>query len=126
MNTHRRCFTAVLHNASLFVVGVLAIPFAAHAWDVPGQTLQADEQPASAGALSLEQLPPEMRGDLLMTRRQYLSAISAYKQASLASPVLQNKIGIAYHQMFDLLDARRSYEQALRLNPQYAEALNNL
>ena len=28
--------------------------------------------------------------------------------------------------MFDLLDARHSYERALKLNPHYAEAMNNL
>ena len=41
-------------------------------------------------------------------------------------PVLLNKIGIAYHQMMQLDNARKSYEQALKLKPNYVEAINNL
>jgi tetratricopeptide (TPR) repeat protein len=125
MNTLHRCLSAVLLNTLFLAAGIYSPPAYAIVLDVPAQPPQIDEQPPPRATTSLEQLPPETRGDLLMTRRQYLSAISAYKLAS-TSPVLQNKIGIAYHQMFDLLDARHSYEQALRMNPKYAEALNNL
>jgi tetratricopeptide (TPR) repeat protein len=40
--------------------------------------------------------------------------------------VVENKIGIAYHQLQQLDFARKSYERALKLKPDYAEAINNL
>jgi tetratricopeptide (TPR) repeat protein len=39
---------------------------------------------------------------------------------------LANKTGIAYHQMLALDVARKHYERAIKLNPKYAEAVNNL
>jgi tetratricopeptide (TPR) repeat protein len=39
---------------------------------------------------------------------------------------LANKAGIAYQQLLDLDNARRYYEKAVKLNPKYAEAVNNL
>ena len=40
--------------------------------------------------------------------------------------VIWNKIGVAYHHMFALDQARKYYQQALAMNPSYADALNNL
>jgi tetratricopeptide (TPR) repeat protein len=40
--------------------------------------------------------------------------------------VLYNKIGIAYHQLQQLDNAKKSYEQALKLKRDYAEAVNNI
>jgi tetratricopeptide (TPR) repeat protein len=68
----------------------------------------------------------EMRGDILMARKMYREAVEMYKTGPADSAVLANKIGIAYHQMLDLEDARKSYERALKLHPDYAEAINNL
>ena len=41
-------------------------------------------------------------------------------------PVIVNKIGIAYHQMMNLDLARKHYERAVKLDPKYSEAINNL
>jgi tetratricopeptide (TPR) repeat protein len=82
--------------------------------------------PAQTGAPNPESLTPERRGDILMARKMYREAVETYQQDSLKNPVIWNKIGIAYHQMMQLDTARKHYEQALKLNPQYAEALNNL
>jgi tetratricopeptide (TPR) repeat protein len=71
-------------------------------------------------------LTPELRGDLLAARQRYLDAIAAYRQGPPDSPVLANKIGVAYHHMFDVTDAKKYYERAIQLNPRYAEAINNL
>jgi tetratricopeptide (TPR) repeat protein len=68
----------------------------------------------------------EMRGDILMARKMYREAIEMYRTGPADSAVLANKIGIAYHQLLDLDKARREYEIALKLRPQYAEAINNL
>ena len=61
-----------------------------------------------------------------MARKNYREAIETYKQAGLDSPVILNKIGIAYHQMLQLDAAKKHYERAIKLNPKYSEAINNL
>jgi len=70
-------------------------------------------------------ITPEMRGDILMARKQYRDAIDAYKQAP-QSAVMMNKIGIGYHQLIDFDSAKRYYDRAQKLNPKYPEAINNL
>jgi tetratricopeptide (TPR) repeat protein len=68
----------------------------------------------------------EMRGDIFMARKMYREALEMYKTGPADSAVLANKIGIAYHQMLDLDDAKKWYEKAIKLRGDYAEAVNNL
>lgn len=79
--------------------------------------------PSQAPKVSLS---PEMRGDIFMARKMYREAIETFREGPPKDPVLMNKIGIAYHQLTQLDNARKSYEQALRLKPDYVEAINNL
>jgi tetratricopeptide (TPR) repeat protein len=67
-----------------------------------------------------------MRGDIFMARKMYREAAEVYQTGPADSAVLANKIGIAYHQMLDMERAKKSYERALKLKPNYAEAINNL
>jgi len=67
----------------------------------------------------------EMRGDIYMARKMYREAIDMYRQAP-ASAVIANKIGIAFHQLLQLDLAKKSYELAIKLDPKYPEAINNL
>ena len=78
-------------------------------------------QPQAAKPLS-----PEMRGDIFMARKMYREAIEAFREGSPKDPVLLNKIGIGHHQLMELDQARKSYEQAIKAKPTYVEALNNL
>ncbi len=71
-------------------------------------------------------LPPQIQGDLLMVHRQYAEALEAYQRDPEKSAVLWNKIGVAYHHMFALDQARKYYQMALAMNPKYPDALNNL
>jgi tetratricopeptide (TPR) repeat protein len=71
-------------------------------------------------------LTPEMRGDILMARKMYREAVEKYRECPQSSAIIANKTGIAYHQMLDLDQAKRYYEKAVKLNPDYAEAINNL
>lgn len=71
-------------------------------------------------------LTPDKRADILMARKMYREAIDLYKQGLIENAVLWNKMGIAYHQMLQLDNARKHYEEALKLNPRYSEAINNL
>ncbi|HWQ56597.1 MAG TPA: tetratricopeptide repeat protein [Bryobacteraceae bacterium] len=89
-------------------------------------------QPAQQGGLAPPppepnpKLNPERRGDIMMARKMYREAVETYKEAPLDSPIVWNKIGIAYHQMQQLDTAKRHYERAIKLNPKYSEAINNL
>src|SRR5438046_2911645 len=71
-------------------------------------------------------LSPEMRGDIFMARKMYREAIDVYKPSAVSSPLMSNKTGIAYHQLLDLSNARKYYEKAIKLDPRYSEAINNL
>jgi tetratricopeptide (TPR) repeat protein len=68
----------------------------------------------------------EMRGDIFMAKKMYREAIETYKTGPADSAVLANKTGIGYHQLLDLESARKWYDRAVKLNPNYAEAINNL
>lgn len=69
---------------------------------------------------------PEMRGDIFMARKMYREAVEAYKAGGLENPILVNKTGIAYHQMLELDAAKKYYDKAIKMKPDYAEAHNNL
>jgi tetratricopeptide (TPR) repeat protein len=71
-------------------------------------------------------LTPEMRGDILMARKMYREAVETYREGPANSPILANKIGIAYHQMLLMDLAKKQYERAVKMKPDYAEAINNL
>jgi tetratricopeptide (TPR) repeat protein len=71
-------------------------------------------------------LTPEMRGDIFMARKMYREAIETFREGSAKDAILLNKTGIAYHQLMQLDNARKSYEQAIKMKPDYVEALNNL
>ena len=83
-------------------------------------------QPMEPPSAPVVVLPPEQQGDLLMARGDYAAALSAYRGGTLTSAVLWNKIGVAYHHLFALSEARKAYETALTIDPHYPAALNNL
>ena len=71
-------------------------------------------------------LTPELRGDIMMARKMYREALDFYKPGAEKSAILANKTGIAYHQLQDLKNAEKYYRLAVKLNPKYPEAINNL
>jgi tetratricopeptide (TPR) repeat protein len=72
------------------------------------------------------ELTPEKRGDIFMAEKRYREAAEMYGENSKGSAILLNKTGIAYHQMLELDVAQRYYRLALRVDPKYPEAINNL
>lgn len=135
---------------SFLPVLVLAVVVsAAQAPQAPPPNPAPVDTPAAASQPPPEPLTPEKRADIYMARKMYREAIETYRQVEqeLAAKlparkprrddgtyqqtanrlaVILNKIGIAYHQLMELDTARRYYERAVKLNPQYAEAINNI
>jgi tetratricopeptide (TPR) repeat protein len=68
----------------------------------------------------------EERGDIMMARKMYREAIEMFQSDPHKTAVTYNKIGIAYHQLQRLENAKKNYEQAVKLQHNYAEALNNI
>ncbi len=85
-------------------------------------------RPAVPGApqASTPVLSLESRGDIMMARKMYREAIETFEQEPHKTAILYNKIGIAYHQLQQLENARKYYDRALKANRDYGEAYNNL
>jgi tetratricopeptide (TPR) repeat protein len=94
--------------------------------DSPQATDRSGQEAPQPSYLPIQPLPPEKQGDLMMAHGNYAAAIRAYQQAPLTSPLIWDKIGLAYHQLFAYDEARKAYRTALTLDPKYAAALNNL
>jgi tetratricopeptide (TPR) repeat protein len=90
------------------------------ALEFPGLAFQVAAPP------QLPPVSPEMRCDILMARKMYRDAVDCFKAGSGGSAIMANKTGIAYHQLTDLDNATKYYERAVKLSPNYAEAINNL
>jgi len=106
----------------LFVLPfVMCVPLTFAATSNPPSAATDVATPSPTAALT-----PEIEGDLLMVHRSYAAAIEAYERETQRTAVIWNKIGVAYHHMFALDQARKYYQQALAMNPSYADALNNL
>ncbi|HUS08759.1 MAG TPA: tetratricopeptide repeat protein [Bryobacteraceae bacterium] len=124
-------------RSSLLVAAALGAP-ALHAQLANSVTMPTPAKPAyfndtrtetavpGANKPAFSKLGPEMRGDIMMARKMYREAAEAYGEGDSDSAILANKTGIAYHQMMQLDVARKKYERALKLNPGYSEAINNL
>jgi tetratricopeptide (TPR) repeat protein len=106
----------------LFVLAIVVCVHTAFA-ATPNPAASATDVASSSQTANVS---PEIEGDLLMVHRNYAAAIEAYQRENQRSAVLWNKIGVAYHHLFALDQARKYYQMALAMNPSYADALNNL
>jgi tetratricopeptide (TPR) repeat protein len=87
---------------------------------------KGDIPTASSAVPAPTTISNELRGDIFMARKMYREAIEKYREGPANSPVLANKIGIAFHQL-SLIDlAKKNYERSIKLDPKYPEAINNL
>jgi tetratricopeptide (TPR) repeat protein len=110
--------------AALILFSVISVsPLWASVTHSPGAAGQDADAPSAAPQTGMT---AEMRGDVLMARQEYVAAITAYRQGPEESASLWNKTGIAYHHLFAFDLAKLSYQRALSLKPNYAEAINNL
>ena len=111
--------------ARIFTLFFAAGCISSLAQSLPGKTSDT-AVPAAPSADTPKPLSPETRGDIFMARKMYREAIETFREGSPKDPVIWNKTGIAYHQLMQLDQARKCYEQAIKLKPNYMEALNNL
>jgi tetratricopeptide (TPR) repeat protein len=122
------------HSQYLGKRGLLAIPILMGSHTFLAETVKPSPQTATTAVMrsaypentTISMTPGEAQGDLLMVNGDYVAAIAAYQQSSRRSAAVWNKIGVAYHHLFALEEARRNYQRALTLDPRYPDALNNL
>ncbi len=119
---------AMSWGVALLTILIPAIP--AHAQsleqlDVGPPPLHRAEPP-EPGATAKEL---EKRGDELQSEKYYLDAVDYYAAALRKDPrnaVLTNKVGMQQLLLHHWKEARKSFEQAIRLDKQYANAYANL
>jgi len=81
----------------------------------------------SAPAASAEEL--EQRGDELRMEKDYVDALDYYREAlrkKRGDSRILNKAGIVELQLQNLRESRRDFESAIKHDPQFADAYNNL
>jgi tetratricopeptide (TPR) repeat protein len=118
----------------LLAIGLAATPliFAGADGPIPQSTpptggfVNASETQLSPVKKPAAILSPETRGDIFMAEKRYREAAEMYGENSKGSAIMLNKTGIAYHQLLELNLAERYYRLALRVDPKYSEAINNL
>ena len=131
-NLHGRRFSNVCFVVLFpLVSSVVCVHTAAAATPDNSATVTEVATATAAGTLpATESAPvavsPELQGDLLMAHRSYAAAIDAYTRDTAPSPMVWNKMGVAYHHMFAFEKARKYYQRALSMHPDFPEALNNL
>src|SRR5579859_6354194 len=67
-------------------------------------------------------LTSEEHGDVFMARKMYREAIEAYREGETKAAdkaILEDKIGIAWHQLGDMSAALKSYQRAVKFDPKY-------
>jgi tetratricopeptide (TPR) repeat protein len=122
-----RLFVSPLLSLSLFFCG--AGQFLG-AQGVPASPPTDLAGPAAPDLASQSQLSPEQRADVFMARKAFEDAVGYYyralQQDNFSSPVIWNKLGIAYQQLLNFRASRQAYNHALHLKKDYSEAWNNL
>jgi tetratricopeptide (TPR) repeat protein len=117
------------YRLSFFAVAlVLLIPGSIRAQVKPVNTNQpAQEAEGTARALTPRQAA-EIHADILMARKEYASAATAYEDILLfdqKNAVLLNKVGVAYQQLDNLNKAERYYKKAMHADKNFSSAINN-
>lgn len=96
---------------------------------IHGQAATGQEQSNLEGKKA-PSLPPELRGDIMMARKEYPLAVEFYQRALRQSgpnnPVVWNKLGIAFQEQMNFRNARKAYQRSIHYRRDFAEAWNNL
>src|SRR3954453_185841 len=89
----------------------------------PPQLRQAEPPPASASVTQLE-----ATGDDLHAHKYFADALDYYQAANAKQPSarLMNKIGMMNLLLLRIDSSRKDFERAIKMDPNYADAYNNL
>ena len=119
MTAHRTSFTALCMILLLAGIASGQVSVAS----VPQQLRQAEPPPASATVLQLE-----ATGDDLHARKYFADALDYYEAANKRQPSarLLNKIGMMNLLLMRLDSSKKDFERAIKTDPNYADAYNNL
>ncbi|BDC51488.1 hypothetical protein F183_A38040 [Bryobacterales bacterium F-183] len=116
----------ILTRSFALITALSAVGFAQPAGNSFAETRSQVPPNGQQRAEAAQPITPEVRADILMARKMFREAIDMYRQAPENNPVIQNKIGIAYHQLVEMDQARKHYARAVKMKADYAEAINNL
>src|SRR5216684_2159480 len=118
-----------------FLLVSLTLPSIGQTSDDPSKEsfvppMQTQSQVSNPAANPAErQISGEEMGDLYMARKQYRESTDQYRMLSQQDPhnaVYLNKLGISLHQQTALGAALKYYERAMKVDPKYADAENNI
>ena len=110
---------------ALLSVGTSRAQQAPASYPKPAQA--SENSTANSPAMTPRQIA-EVQGDILMARKEYLSAVIAYTkilETDTKSAQVMNKVGVAYQQLGDLNKAERYYKKAIHADKNFASAINN-
>ena len=119
MKAHRTSIASVL--ALLLLAGIACGQTSVAS--VPQQLRQAEPPPASASVTQLE-----ATGDDLHAHKFFADALDYYQAANAKQPSarLMNKIGMMNLLLLRIDSSRKDFERAIKMDPNYADAYNNL
>jgi tetratricopeptide (TPR) repeat protein len=106
------------------LIACLIAAFHSRAEDPHNVQTMAAEEAASRETLARRSL--EVKGDVMMARGEYVEALHAYEHLWPQTASTLNKTGTAYLHLYAVDPALRNYELAVKLDPHYAAAWNNL
>lgn len=92
------------------------------------QTPESASTPANTAPMTPRQTA-ELRGDVMMARKEFVQAVNAYEQILAENPSdapVLNKVGVAYQQLGDLRRSARYYKKATKADKNFASPINNL
>jgi tetratricopeptide (TPR) repeat protein len=112
-------------TALVVTAAASAISMAIFAQTPPGQSASASSPAVGKVAGPQFQPTPEQIADSLMAHQHFQEAIASYQKATPSADVW-NKTGVAYQLMFNLADAARCYQAALKIDPKNSIVINNL
>ena len=117
-----------MSRSILFAVPVVLLAVAPlQSQEATNVSMQSSTSAPVAASLSPREVA-EMRGDILMARKEFEDAIHAYGailKTEPKNPELLNKVGVAYQQLGDLMRSESYYKKAMQADKNFASAVNN-
>jgi len=112
--------------ASVISLTVLTLSFPLMAQVPATDSAPPERVPPPPGNATAKEL--EQQGDLLRSQKLFMDSVDYYRAAAKKadSAILHNKAGISLFTMLRDSEARKEYQQAIKIDKTYAEPHNNL